>query len=128
MKATAQQVQRTSTTSTSNTVACRKCKSTQIVANKRGYNFKTLFLMLLLMGGGGVSLVILGTFLAWQLFLKPGEGLELPYEISMVPTAIGYISLFLTLPTAILCGFIGRNTIVNGCMNCGHKWMPAKKK
>ncbi len=30
-------------------VVCRKCKSDQIVGNKRGYNFKRMFLILFLM-------------------------------------------------------------------------------
>lgn len=34
---------------------------------------------------------------------------------------IGMLLGILTLSVAILCGFVGRNKIVNGCMNCGHK-------
>ncbi|WP_088339060.1 MULTISPECIES: hypothetical protein [Bacillus cereus group] len=30
-------------------VVCRRCKSDQIVGNKRGYNFKRMFLILFLM-------------------------------------------------------------------------------
>nr|WP_255262346.1 hypothetical protein [Bacillus cereus] len=30
-------------------VVCRKCKSDQVVGNKRGYNFKRMFLILFLM-------------------------------------------------------------------------------
>ncbi|KAA0804050.1 hypothetical protein DN403_27645 [Bacillus sp. AY2-1] len=30
-------------------ILCRKCKSDQIVGNKRGYNFKRVFLILFLM-------------------------------------------------------------------------------
>ncbi|AMA74129.1 hypothetical protein ACH33_15760 [Aneurinibacillus sp. XH2] len=116
MKATVQQVQRTSTTSTSNTVACRKCKSTQVVANKRGYSFLNMFLWLVIMGGGALACIALSSFLM--------ERNEDAYQV----IAIIFVLLStLTIPVAILCGFVGRSKIVNGCMNCGHKWMPTKK-
>ncbi|MEK4664618.1 hypothetical protein MHH93_22305 [Priestia sp. FSL H7-0729] len=38
------------------------------------------------------------------------------------------ISIFISLPVSILIGFVGRGEIVNGCMNCGFKWRPAKRK
>ncbi|WP_405158529.1 hypothetical protein [Paenibacillus sp. FSL H8-0283] len=38
------------------------------------------------------------------------------------------ISISLCLPVSILVGFVGRSEIVNGCMNCGFKWRPAKRK
>ncbi|TPG89213.1 hypothetical protein EEL32_06915 [Brevibacillus laterosporus] len=38
------------------------------------------------------------------------------------------ISLVLSIPVSILVGFVGRSEIVIGCMNCGFKWTPAKKK
>ncbi|QLG42562.1 hypothetical protein HW560_01325 [Paenibacillus sp. E222] len=38
------------------------------------------------------------------------------------------ISIFVSLPVSILVGFVGRSEIVNGCMNCGFKWRPAKRK
>ncbi len=38
------------------------------------------------------------------------------------------ISVSLSLPVSILVGFVGRSEIVNGCMNCGFKWRPAKRK
>lgn len=45
--------------------------------------------------------------------------------------AIGGIGMFimsLSLPVSILVGFVGRSTLINGCMNCGFKWTPAKRK
>lgn len=50
---------------------------------------------------------------------------------SKVIAAIGGIGVFiasLSLPVSILVGFVGRSTLINGCMNCGFKWTPAKKK
>ncbi|RKN84081.1 hypothetical protein D7M11_15790 [Paenibacillus ginsengarvi] len=41
---------------------------------------------------------------------------------------ICWISISLSLPVSILVGFVGRSEIVNGCMNCGFKWTPARRK
>ncbi|QDS36192.1 hypothetical protein FPS98_20465 [Brevibacillus brevis] len=55
-----------------------------------------------------------------------------PYSLAEILLAIIVIickfSISLSIPVSILVGFVGRNEIVNGCMNCGFKWSPAKKK
>ncbi|MBY0083926.1 hypothetical protein H7K37_02035 [Brevibacillus brevis] len=55
-----------------------------------------------------------------------------PYDLTEIILAIiviiCQISIGLSIPVSILVGFVGRNEIVNGCMNCGFKWSPAKKK
>lgn len=40
---------------------------------------------------------------------------------------IGTLLFYLGLPIAIIRGFIGRDDIVNGCMNCGNKWIAGGK-
>ncbi|HEY2493745.1 MAG TPA: hypothetical protein VGI33_12670 [Paenibacillus sp.] len=105
-----------------NTVVCRKCKSGQLVANKRGYSFakmfKTLGIMVLL-----PIIIVLIMFVGFMYMARStNEGLLAFIGI------ICWISVSLSLPVSILVGFIGRSEIVNGCMNCGFKWTPAKRK
>ncbi|KZE73924.1 hypothetical protein AV545_13595 [Paenibacillus jamilae] len=101
-------------------VVCRKCKSPQIVANKRGYSFanmfKTLGIMILL---GILSIVVVGL----GTLGSTGSGSALG-----AIGAVGMFIMFLSLPISIIVGFIGRSELVNGCMNCGFKWRPAKRK
>jgi hypothetical protein len=104
--------------SSGNSVICKKCKSNQVVANKRGYSFGLMLKVLFSMIGVGVAGLVIVT-----LSLEFGHGIELFYGIGVV---MGF-PLFLSLPTALLCGFIGRNNIMNGCMNCGNKWLAGKK-
>lgn len=112
------------TTNNVNAVACRKCKSQQVVANKRGYSFSKLFITLGLMIVIGILLTILSSVMLWYSSVAS----------SVTGTAlgafgiIGVISMSIALPVSILVGFIGRSEIVNGCMNCGFKWSPAKRK
>ncbi|CAM3464405.1 LITAF domain-containing protein [Marinicrinis lubricantis] len=107
-----------------NAVACRKCKSQQVVANKRGYSFAKLFITLGLMIVIGILLTMLSSVMLWYSSIAS----------SVTGTAvgafgiIGVISMSLALPVSILVGFVGRSEIVNGCMNCGFKWRPAKRK
>lgn len=100
-------------------VVCRKCKSDQIVGNKRGYNFKRMFLILFLMVVALVSLL----FFATSLVHSPNS----PFLILNGP-AILFVQfiMVLGLPITVFSGFVGRKNIVNGCMNCGHTWMPKK--
>jgi hypothetical protein len=88
-------------------VTCKKCKSHQIVANKRGYSFKRMFLVF-------ISLLVSG-FILKQI------------GIALDPTrfiyGIGIILFFFSLPIGIISGFIGRTNILNGCMKCGNKWL-----
>ncbi len=44
-------------------VVCRKCKSDQVVGNKRGYNFKRMFLILFLMVAAFLSLGFFSVYL-----------------------------------------------------------------
>ncbi|GCD83648.1 hypothetical protein PTHTG4_27120 [Parageobacillus thermoglucosidasius] len=120
MEVTANRTTRASNTvSHQQVVVCKKCKSNQIVANKRGYSFKTMFLVLMSMI---VMLVILVSIaIQFEDFLFD-TGID---DILFIPI---FIIILLGLPISILSGFIGRNTLVNGCMNCGYKWIPAKNK
>jgi len=102
-----------------NKILCKKCKSNQVVANKRGYSFGLMFKVLFSMIGIGVLLLIISRLLGALM----DDVLNL-YIILVVPVALCF---FLSLPTALLCGFIGRGDIVNGCMSCGNKWKPGKK-
>ncbi len=113
-----QEIQQTTTSNNSNTVVCRKCRSTQVVANKRGYSFLRMFLWLGIMLGGTVVFFMIGEFLA---------SIKKVDMITGIPE-IMFLLWFFSVPVAIIAGFVGRNAIVNGCMNCGHKWMPVKKK
>jgi nitrogen fixation-related uncharacterized protein len=106
----------TNVTSNGNIVVCRKCKSTQIVANKRGYSFAKMFTTIGIMILIAILLFVIGYLLFWY------------SSVDGTIAVLGIPILFLSLPVSILVGFIGRNEIVNGCMNCGFKWTPAKKK
>lgn len=103
------------------TVVCRKCKSPQIVANKRGYSFAYLFTSLVTMILFGVLLFMLSNVM----FLTVNAQTSAAFGILGI---LGLVMIFFSLPVSILIGFVGRSTIVNGCINCGHKWTPAKKK
>lgn len=93
-------------------VVCRKCKSDQIVGNKRGYNFKRMFLILFLM----LATLIAGIASIGNV-ISPLSGIAL---------LITWFIMLLGAPITLFSGFIGRKNIVNGCMNCGHTWMPKK--
>lgn len=93
--------------------------------------FKTLEWMGLL----PLILVLVGTIGAFSFMMHVevgGGGNSIEGEaFGGLVTFIGVIrgiSIFTYLPVNILVGFIGRNEIVNGCMNCGFKWRPAKRK
>lgn len=123
------------TTNNVNAVTCSKCKSQQIVANKRGYSFANMFKTLGWMGLLPLILVLVGTVGAYHFVMnvKIGSGGSSidGGVIDGLITFIGiicWISISLSLPVSILVGFVGRSEIVNGCMNCGFKWRPAKKK
>jgi len=119
-----------------NSVTCRKCKSQQIVANKRGYSFANMFktlgwmallpLILLLVGGVGTFLFLSHVKIGGS----GGSGIDGGVIDGLIAFIgiICWISISLSLPVSILVGFAGRSELVNGCMNCGFKWRPAKKK
>lgn len=44
-------------------IVCRKCKSDQIVGNKRGYNFKRAFFILFLLLGTLITIGIASNFI-----------------------------------------------------------------
>ncbi|MFC1286681.1 hypothetical protein ACFUP3_19275 [Bacillus paralicheniformis] len=96
-----------------NSVVCKKCKSNQVVGNKRGYSFGLMFKVLFSMIGIGI--------ISRLLF-----GLMNNFINTLIIVPVG-ICFFLSLPTALLCGFIGRGDIINGCMNCGNKWKAGKR-
>lgn len=116
----------TNTLGNVNTVVCRKCKSTQIVAHKKGYSFSKLFATLSLM----ILLPLILFFIMYFLMLNMeySTSSAIIDGLSTVIALIGWISISLSLPVSIIVGFVGRSAIVNGCMNCGFKWTPAKRK
>lgn len=91
-------------------VVCRKCKSDQIVGNKCGYNFKRMFLILFLM---------LATLIAIGIVPRHSP-------LEDIAAFVVFFMMLLGAPITLFSGFIGRKNIVNGCMNCGHTWMPKK--
>ncbi|EJP81666.1 hypothetical protein [Bacillus cereus] len=92
-------------------VVCRKCKSDQVVGNKRGYNFKRVAIVLFCLLVFYKLISLINASLA-------GENMFI--ALSMV------ILFWFSIPLALISGFIGRKNIINGCMNCGHTWMPKK--
>lgn len=100
-------------------VFCRKCKSNQIVANRRGYSFGLMFKVLFSLFAIGIIFSIISSLVFNFIDHNP-----ILFSILMAPTAIG---IFFSLPISLLCGIIGRNSLVNGCMNCGNKWVAGKK-
>ncbi len=118
-----------SSTKSVNAVICRKCKSQQIVANKRGYSFANMFKTLGWMGLFPLILVLvgfIGTYLLTR-YVRVGSGGGFE-GILLIIGIICWISISFSLPVSILVGFAGRSEIVNGCMNCGFKWRPANRK
>lgn len=95
-----------------NRVVCRKCKSTQVVANKRGFSFGLMFKVLFSLIGIWITLGLVISLLGIMYIGIPG---------------IVILLSFFSVPISFLCGFIGRSDIVNGCMNCGNKWIAGKK-
>ncbi|WP_010097345.1 hypothetical protein [Ornithinibacillus scapharcae] len=95
-------------------VLCKKCKSNQIVANKRGYSFRKMFNSLL------ITIIIC---FALAIFFPSLDNVEGPGNLNI----IGFILFYIGFPVAIIRGFIGRSDIVNGCMNCGNKWIAGGK-
>ncbi|MGA4487140.1 hypothetical protein ACPA3B_27710 [Bacillus bombysepticus] len=98
-------------------VVCRKCKSDQIVGNRRGYNFKRMFLILFLM---------LATLIIALASMSVDDIIPIGSPLRSIVIFIAQCIMGLGLPISLLSGFIGRKNIVNGCMNCGHTWMPKK--
>jgi hypothetical protein len=90
-----------------NEVICKKCKSNQIVANKRGYSFKRMFLVIISLFAIGFVIAQVGLALCQTMFLY----------------GFGGMLFFFSLPVGIISGFIGRSNILNGCMKCGNKWL-----
>ncbi|WP_337039274.1 hypothetical protein [Paenibacillus illinoisensis] len=93
--------------------------------------FKTMGWMWLL------PLVLVLGFTMWAFYynmnVQVGSGVSSTGSeaLESLLTIIGVIcgiSIFVSLPVSILVGFVGRSEIVNGCMNCGFKWRPAKRK
>ncbi|MFW5436729.1 hypothetical protein [Paenibacillus apiarius] len=108
------------------TIVCRKCKSPQIAANKRGYSFVNFFKTLGWMALLPLLIIILGTVVLNAIMWK--TDLRINDDLIGVIGLICYFSLSLSLPVSFFVGFVGRGEIVNGCMNCGFKWTPGKRK
>ncbi|HDR4897576.1 hypothetical protein [Bacillus thuringiensis] len=92
-------------------VICRKCKSDQVIGNKRGYSFKRVAIVLFCLFVFYEVISLINVSLA-------GENMFIAF--SMV------ILFWFSIPLALISGIIGRKNIINGCMNCGHTWMPKK--
>jgi len=101
-------------------VVCRKCKSDQIVGNKRGYNFKRAFFILFLLLGTLITIGIVSNFLY---VIVPRNSMDGVVGLSAI---VGLLIVLLGPPIILFSGLVGRKNIVNGCMNCGHTWMPKK--
>ncbi|PRT25307.1 hypothetical protein [Bacillus thuringiensis] len=101
-------------------VVCRKCKSDQIVGNKRGYNFKRAFFILFLLLGTLITIGIVSNFLY---VIVPRNSMDGVVGLSAI---VGLLIILLGPPITLFSEFVGRKNIVNGCMNCGHTWMPKK--
>ncbi|MFC5465031.1 hypothetical protein [Lederbergia graminis] len=95
-------------------VFCKKCKSSQIVANKRGYSFSNMFITILITFAICIFLAILFPSL---------DNVAVSANLNI----IGLILFYIGIPVSIIRGFYGRNDIVNGCMNCGNKWIAGKR-
>jgi hypothetical protein len=108
-------------------VVCRKCRSPQIAASKRGYSFASLFKCLGWMFLLPV-LILLGSTIITGFVLVNGSTSIMSESLTTIIYVLCGISMFFSLPVSVLTGLIGRSQLVNNCMNCGHKWMPAKKK
>ncbi|EFU42323.1 hypothetical protein PVOR_08585 [Paenibacillus vortex V453] len=85
-------------TNTVNAVTCRRCKSQQVVANKRGYSFANLFKTLGIMILFGI-LIIVSSYLFSMYSVSDGSRAFMQIFI-----ALGAISFFLSLPVSILVG------------------------
>ena len=99
---------------TAKQIVCKKCKSTQITGQRRGFSFGKFFLCLSL-------LLILPIIVSVGTFSIDSDAV---YNLFAV---IGLILFFMIVPLAIILGLSGRKRIVNGCMNCGYKWFAGKK-
>lgn len=89
--------------------------------------FKTLGWMVLL----PLLVVIIGVFVTYFIMWNMksgGNGVGVSEGLIAFISIVCWISISLSLPVSILVGFIGRSELVNGCMNCGFKWTPAKKR
>jgi hypothetical protein len=102
-------------------VVCRKCKSDQIVGNKRGYNFKRTFLILFLLLVTFITIGIVSNFV--HDIVPQNSSLR---DINIRVALVAFIIILLVAPITLFSGFVGRKNIVNGCMNCGHTWTPKK--
>ncbi|EJR57500.1 hypothetical protein IIO_05027 [Bacillus cereus VD115] len=102
-------------------VVCRKCKSDQIVGNKRGYNFKRTFLILFLLLVTFITIGIVSNFV--HDIVPRNSSLR---DINVRVALVAFIIILLGAPITLFSGLVGRKKIVNGCMNCGHTWMPKK--
>ncbi|MGG4305947.1 hypothetical protein ABEW59_24760 [Bacillus wiedmannii] len=102
-------------------IVCRKCKSDQIVGNKRGYNFKRTFLILFLLLVTFITIGIVSNFV--HDMVPQNSSLR---DINVSVALVAFIIILLVAPITLFSGFVGRKNIVNGCMNCGHTWMPKK--
>ncbi|MCA1047771.1 hypothetical protein [Bacillus toyonensis] len=92
-------------------VICRKCKSDQVIGNKRGYSFKRVAIVLFCLLVFYKVISLINASLARE---------NMFIALSMV------ILFWFLIPLALISGFIGRKNIINGCMNCGHTRMPKK--
>lgn len=101
-------------------VICKKCKSPQIVANKRGFSFARMFITLFL-------ILVIGILYSMSIVYVVSSTLDLPDFTVKLIEVFGMLLFLMGIPLPLIMGFMGRSKIVNGCMNCGNKWMPGKR-
>lgn len=111
------------TQSSVNPIVCKKCKSTHIIGNKRGYSFVNMFQTFIIFSL--LAILFLIGFYLLHMYVRVGSSIG---NLAPVLGGIGFFLAFLTLPVSIIVGFVGRNDVINACMNCGNKWRPTNKK
>ncbi|TPG69329.1 hypothetical protein EEL31_12900 [Brevibacillus laterosporus] len=92
-----------------NTIICRKCKSAQIVANKRGYSFSTMFKTLAWMVLLPLFIIVIGIFITNYYLMYATSSAFFLDDLITFFGIICNISLVLSIPVSILVGFVGRS-------------------
>lgn len=99
-------------------VRCLECNSYQLTSNKRGYSFSFMFKVLFIMLGLSMILNSFKALISMVIYI---------YTIYYIISILATLSFFLSFPTALISGFIGRNKVLYGCMKCESKWLASEK-
>ena len=107
---------------TAKQIVCKKCKSTQISGHKKGFSFGKFFLYLFLAFLTAIFAAIFAPIIiTFGVLNGSNEALGIIIGVS------GFLLFFTFVLLAFIMGFSGRSNIINGCMNCGNKWIAGKK-